>query len=99
MNVKEIIPLYDKILVRRITTEEKSAGGILIPDTAKEKPLQGEVLSVGPGSVNEQGDQTPLCVKAGDIVLFAKWSGTEITVNAEELLVMKESDVLAIIKK
>jgi len=98
MDLKQVVPLYDKILVRRLIVEEKSAGGIVIPDSAKEKPLQGEVLSVGNGTLSDQGTITPLTVKSGDKILFAKWSGTEVTIEGEELLVMKESDVLAIIK-
>lgn len=98
MNVDQVVPLYDKILVRRINVEEKSAGGIVIPDTAKEKPLQGEVLAVGAGTLSDQGTLTPLAVKAGEKILFAKWSGTEITIGGEELLIMKESDVLAVVR-
>lgn len=98
MQVDKIVPLYDRILVRRIEVEEVSAGGIVIPDNAKEKPLQGEILAAGTGTLNDKGTLTPLAVKAGDRVLFAKWSGTEVTVGGEELLIMKESDVLAIVK-
>ena len=98
MKVDQIVPLYDKILVRRIVVEEKSVGGIVIPDTAKEKPLQGEVLAAGKGSLAENGTLTPMAVSVGERVLFAKWSGTEITIGGEELLIMKESDVLAVVK-
>ena len=98
MQVDKIVPLYDRILVRRIDVEEISAGGIVIPDNAKEKPLQGEILAAGTGTLNDNGALTPLAVKVGDRVLFAKWSGTEVTVGGEELLIMKESDVLAIVK-
>ena len=91
-------PLHDRIVVRRITAEEKSAGGIIIPDTAKEKPMEGEVIAVGPGARNEQGALVELDVKAGDRVLFGKWSGTEVKLDGEELLIMKESDVMGIIE-
>ena len=90
-------PLHDRVLVRRIDENEKTAGGIIIPDTAKEKPQEGEVISVGSGVKAEDGTVTPLDVKAGDIILFGKWSGTEVSVNGEDLLIMKESDVLGII--
>ena len=91
-------PLHDRIVVRRITAEEKSAGGIIIPDTAKEKPMEGEVIAVGPGARNEQGALVELDVKAGDRVLFGKWSGTEVKLDGEELLIMKESDVMGIVE-
>lgn len=91
-------PLHDRILVRRVESEEKTKGGIIIPDTAKEKPQEGEVIAVGPGARNEAGQIHPLDVKAGDRVLFGKWSGTEIRVNGEDLLIMKESDVMGIIE-
>src|SRR4051794_10217198 len=91
-------PLHDRIIVRRITAEEKTAGGIIIPDTAKEKPMEGEVIAVGPGARDEQGQIQPLDVKAGDRVLFGKWSGTEVKLDGEELLIMKESDVMGIIE-
>jgi chaperonin GroES len=91
-------PLHDRVLVRRITAEEKTAGGIIIPDTAKEKPQEGEVLAVGAGTVNEQGQVRPLDVKAGDRILFGKWSGTEVKIDGEELLIMKESDVMGIVE-
>ena len=90
-------PLHDRVLVRRVEAEEKTAGGIIIPDTAKEKPQEGEVIAVGSGARNEQGEITPLEVKAGDRILFGKWSGTEVRVNGEDLLIMKESDILGIV--
>ena len=90
-------PLHDRVLVRRIEAEEKTAGGIIIPDTAKEKPQEGEVVSVGTGTRAENGTVTALDVKAGDRVLFGKWSGTEVKVDGEELLIMKESDILGVI--
>lgn len=89
-------PLHDRVLVRRIEAAEKSAGGIIIPDTAKEKPQEGEVVSAGTGARNEQGTIHPLEVKAGDKILFGKWSGTEVKVNGEDLIIMKESDILGI---
>jgi len=92
-------PLHDRVLVRRIDAEEKTSGGIIIPDTAKEKPQQGEIIAVGPGGRNEQGQLVPLDVKAGDIVLFAKWSGTEVKIDGKELLIMKESDLLGVVEK
>ncbi len=91
-------PLHDRIVVRRITAEEKSSGGIIIPDTAKEKPMEGEVIAVGPGARDEQGKIQALDVKAGDRVLFGKWSGTEVRLDGEDLLIMKESDVMGIIE-
>ncbi len=90
-------PLHDRVLVRRVEAEEKTAGGIIIPDTAKEKPQEGEVIAVGSGARNDQGEITPLEVKAGDRILFGKWSGTEVRVNGEDLLIMKESDNLGIV--
>ena len=90
-------PLHDRVLVRRIEAEEKTAGGIIIPDSAKEKPSEGEVVAVGNGSKAEDGTVTPLDVKAGDRVLFGKWSGTEVKLDGEDLLIMKESDILGII--
>jgi chaperonin GroES len=90
-------PLHDRVVVRRITAEEKTAGGIIIPDTAKEKPMEGEVIAVGPGARNEQGALVALDVKAGDKILFGKWSGTEVKLNGEDLLIMKESDIMGII--
>jgi len=92
-------PLHDRVLVRRIDAEEKTAGGIIIPDTAKEKPQEGEVIAVGPGARDESGKLIPLDVKVGDHVLFGKWSGTEIKLNGEDLLIMKESDVMGVIEK
>ena len=91
-------PLHDRVVVRRIEAEEKSAGGIIIPDTAKEKPQQGEVLAVGPGTRDENGKITPLDVKPGDTVLFGKWSGTEVKIDGEELLIMKESDIMGVLE-
>ena len=91
-------PLHDRILVRRVESQEKTKGGIIIPDTAKEKPSEGEVVAVGPGARNEAGQIQALDVKAGDRILFGKWSGTEIKINGEDLLIMKESDVLGIIE-
>ncbi len=90
-------PLHDRVLVRRIEAEEKTAGGIIIPDSAKEKPSEGEIVSVGTGSRAEDGTITPLDVKAGDRVLFGKWSGTEVKIDGEDLLIMKESDILGVI--
>ncbi len=91
-------PLHDRVVVRRITAEEKTAGGIIIPDTAKEKPMEGEVIAAGAGARNEAGQLVPLDVKAGDRVLFGKWSGTEVKLDGEELLIMKESDIMGIIE-
>ena len=90
-------PLHDRVLVRRVEAEEKTAGGIIIPDSAKEKPAEGEIVAVGNGSKGEDGKVTPLDVKAGDRVLFGKWSGTEVKLDGEDLLIMKESDILGII--
>ena len=90
-------PLHDRVLVRRIEAEEKTAGGIIIPDSAKEKPSEGEIVSVGTGTRAEDGKITPLDVKAGDRVLFGKWSGTEVKLDGEDLLIMKESDIMGII--
>ena len=90
-------PLHDRVVVRRIDEDEKSAGGIIIPDTAKEKPSQGEIIAVGPGARNEKGEITPLDVKKGDLVLFGKWSGTEVTLGGQELLIMNESDIMAVL--
>ncbi|RME67659.1 MAG: co-chaperone GroES [Alphaproteobacteria bacterium] len=92
-------PLHDRVLVRRLEGEEKTAGGIIIPDTAKEKPQEGQVVAVGSGNRDESGKLVPLDVKAGDVVLFGKWSGTEVKIDGEELLIMKESDILGIIEK
>ena len=91
-------PLHDRVLVRRLEEDEKTAGGIIIPDTAKEKPMEGKVLAVGPGARNEKGEITPLDVKVGDRVLFGKWSGTEVKMDGEELLIMKESDIMGVIE-
>ncbi|PZO89911.1 MAG: co-chaperone GroES [Sphingomonas sanxanigenens] len=90
-------PLHDRVLVRRVEAEEKTAGGIIIPDTAKEKPQEGEVVAAGTGIKAEDGKVTPLDVKTGDRILFGKWSGTEVRVNGEDLLIMKESDILGIV--
>ena len=91
-------PLHDRVVVRRIDAEEKTAGGIIIPDTAKEKPQEGEVVAVGPGARNEKGEIVPLDVKPGDRVLFGKWSGTEVRIDGQDLLIMKESDILGVIE-
>ncbi|RVQ66055.1 co-chaperone GroES [Croceicoccus ponticola] len=91
-------PLHDRVLVRRIEAEEKTAGGIIIPDTAKEKPMEGEVVAVGPGARVDSGKLVEPAVKAGDRVLFGKWSGTEVRIDGEDLLIMKESDILGIIE-
>jgi chaperonin GroES len=91
-------PLHDRVVLRRIDAEEKTASGIIIPDTAKEKPQQGEVIAVGPGARDEDGNVTPLELKAGDRVLFGKWSGTEVKIDGEELLIMKESDVMGLLE-
>jgi chaperonin GroES len=91
-------PLQDRVLVRRLEEEEKTAGGIIIPDTAKEKPMQGEVIAVGPGARDESGKLVPPGVKKGDRVLFGKWSGTEVKIDGEELAIMKESDIFGIIE-
>jgi chaperonin GroES len=91
-------PLHDRVLIRRLEGEAKSAGGIIIPDTAKEKPQEGEVVSVGPGARDEAGKLIALEVKAGDRVLFGKWSGTEVKINGEDLIIMKESDILGILE-
>jgi chaperonin GroES len=90
-------PLHDRVVVKRLEGEEKTKGGIIIPDTAKEKPQEGKVVSVGPGGRDESGKLTPLDVKAGDRVLFGKWSGTEVKIDGEDLLIMKESDILGVI--
>ena len=92
-------PLHDRVVVRRVTSDEKTAGGIIIPDTAKEKPQEGEVLAVGPGGRDEAGKLIPIDVKVGDRVLFGKWSGTEVKLDGEELLIMKESDILGVMQK
>ena len=90
-------PLHDRVLVRRVESEEKTKGGLIIPDTAKEKPAEGEVVAVGDGARDDDGDRVALDVKAGDRILFGKWSGTEITLDGEELLIMKESDILGVV--
>nr|WP_295468825.1 co-chaperone GroES [Mesorhizobium sp.] len=92
-------PLHDRIVVRRIEAEEKTAGGIIIPDTAKEKPSEGEILAIGPGARDENGKLVELDVKVGDRILFGKWSGTEIKLDGEDLLIMKESDVMGVIEQ
>ena len=91
-------PLHDRVVVRRLEEEERTKGGIIIPDTAKEKPQQGEVIAVGPGARDEKGQIQPLDVKAGDRVLFAKWGGTEVKIDGEDLLIMKESDIMGVIE-
>ena len=91
-------PLHDRVVVKRIEEEARTAGGIIIPDTAKEKPMQGEIVAVGPGARDEQGKVVPLDVKAGDRVLFGKWSGTEVKIDGQDLLIMKESDILGVIE-
>ena len=90
-------PLHDRVVVKRIAAEEKTRGGIIIPDTAKEKPQQGEVVAVGPGGRDESGKLIPIDVKSGDKILFGKWSGTEVVLDGEELLIMKESDVMGVL--
>ena len=90
-------PLHDRVLVRRIEADQKTAGGIIIPDSAQEKPSEGEIVSVGEGARDDDGDRIPLDVKAGDRILFGKWSGTEVKINGEDLLIMKESDIMGII--
>ena len=91
-------PLHDRVVVRRIEEDDRTPGGIIIPDTAKEKPQQGEVVAVGPGARDEKGQIEPLDVKAGDRILFGKWSGTEVKIDGEELLIMKESDILGVLE-
>ena len=92
-------PLHDRVVVKRLDEEEKTAGGIIIPDTAKEKPMQGKVVAVGPGKRSDSGDLSPLDVKAGDTVIFGKWSGTEVTIDGQDLLIMNESDIMGILEK
>ena len=92
-------PLHDRVVVRRIDADQKTAGGIIIPDTVQEKPQEGQVVSVGPGARNDRGDLVPTQLKTGDRVLFAKWSGTEVKIDVEDLLIMKESDVMGVIEK
>ena len=91
-------PLHDRVVVRRVEQESKSSGGIIIPDTAKEKPMEGEIVAVGPGGRDESGKLIPIDLKAGDRILFGKWSGTEVKIDGEELLIMKESDVMGVIE-
>ncbi len=91
-------PLHDRVVVRRIEEDETTTGGIIIPDTAKEKPMQGEILAVGPGARNEEGEVVPLDVKVGDHVLFGKWSGNEVTIDGEELAIMKEADIMGVLE-
>ena len=91
-------PLHDRVVVKRVAEEEKTKGGIIIPDTAKEKPMEGEIVSVGPGARDESGKLVPLDVKAGDRILFGKWSGTEVKLNGQDLLIMKESDILGVLE-
>ena len=91
-------PLHDRVVVRRLEAEDKSKGGIIIPDTAKEKPQEGEIVAVGPGARDESGKLVPVDVKAGDRVLFGKWSGTEVKIDGEDLLIMKESDIMGVIE-
>ena len=97
-NPMKFRPLHDRVVVRRVKSEEKTSGGIIIPDTAKEKPQEGEIIAAGPGARDEAGKLVPLDVKAGDRILFGKWSGTEVKIDGEELLIMKESDVMGIIE-
>lgn len=95
MNFK---PLYDRVAVEVVQQDDKTAGGIIIPDTAKEKPMQGRVIAAGDGTIDETGKKRPLCVKVGDLVLFGKWAGTEVKINNKDLLIVKESDILGIIQ-
>jgi chaperonin GroES len=97
-NLMKFRPLHDRVVIRRLNAEEKSSGGIIIPDTAQEKPMEGEVVAAGPGARNEQGQIVALEVKAGDRILFGKWSGTEVKLDGEELLIMKESDIMGVIE-
>jgi chaperonin GroES len=91
-------PLHDRVVVKRIDAEQKSAGGIIIPDSAQEKPSQGEVIAVGPGGRDEAGKLTPIDIKVGDVVLFGKWSGTEVKIDGQDLLIMKESDIMGVLE-
>ena len=91
-------PLHDRVVVRRLDEDTKTAGGIIIPETAQEKPMEGEVLAVGPGAYNEDGDRIKLDVQAGDRILFGKWSGTEVKIDGEDLVIMKESDIMGVIE-
>jgi chaperonin GroES len=95
----KVSPLHDRVVVRRIEAEERTAGGIIVPDTAKEKPQQGEVLAAGPGKRDETGKLLPLDVKAGDQILFGKWSGTEVEIDGEDLLIMKEDDIMGVVEE
>jgi len=99
MSQKKFRPLHDRVVIRRLTSEEKSSGGIIIPETAKEKPIEGEVVAVGPGARNEQGHIVALDVTVGAVVIFGKWSGTEVKIDGEDLLIMKESDIMGIVEK
>jgi chaperonin GroES len=103
MRFKEVLmqfrPLHDRVLVRRVESEERTKGGILIPDTAKEKPMEGEVVAAGPGARSDDGKIQPMDVKAGDRVLFGKWSGTEVKLDGEELIIMKESDIMGVLEQ
>lgn len=99
MDVASFRPLHDRVLVRRVKEEEKTRGGIIIPETAQEKPQEGEVIAVGPGARDEDGERIELDVKAGDRILFGKWSGTEVKIDGEELLIMKESDIMGIVEE
>jgi chaperonin GroES len=103
MSFKEVLmqfrPLHDRVLVRRVESEERTKGGILIPDTAKEKPMEGEVVAAGPGARSDDGKLQPMDVKAGDRVLFGKWSGTEVKLDGEELIIMKESDIMGVLEQ
>ena len=92
-------PLHDRVLIRRVESEERTKGGILIPDTAKEKPMEGEVVAVGPGARGDDGELQPMDLKAGDRVLFGKWSGTEVKLDDEELIIMKESDIMGVLEQ
>ena len=92
-------PLHDRVAVKRVEEEQRTKGGLIIPDTAKEKPMQGEVLAVGPGARNDRGELVPMGVKVGDRVLFGKWSGTEVKLDGEELLIMKESDIMGVLEE
>jgi chaperonin GroES len=92
-------PLHDRVVIRRVEEEQKTKGGLIIPDTAKEKPMQGEVLAVGPGARNEKGDLVPMGVEVGDRVLFGKWSGTEVKLDGDDLLIMKESDIMGVLEE
>ena len=94
---KKLRPLHDRVLVRRLEAEETTPAGIIIPDTAKEKPMEGEVIAVGPGTRTEDGKITPIDVKVGDVILFGKWSGTEVKLDGEELIIMKETDIMGVI--